>query len=94
MMSKLIMYEWRCLECTAKFDALAKSSVKVIGCPRCGADSKRLISAPHFDPSMGLDPDFSTFGDKWVKTNRQKTKQDKEFYDKHGVDKKHHSYGS
>ncbi|MHC4649207.1 MAG: hypothetical protein ACYTBJ_27465 [Planctomycetota bacterium] len=43
---------------------------------------------------MGLDPDFSTFGDKWAKKNKQKVEQDKKFYKDHGADKKHHSYGS
>lgn len=88
------MYEWRCKDCSHKYDELAKSDVKVGVCPECGAESKRLISTPNFDPKMGLDPDFSTFGDKWARTTRQKSNQDKKFYDDHGVDKKHHSYGS
>jgi hypothetical protein len=43
---------------------------------------------------MGTDPDFKSFGDKWVKTRRQKTEQDRKFYKEHGADKLHHSYGS
>jgi len=93
-MSKFITFEWRCKDCDTKYDAMVKPDVREHACPRCGGDSKRLISTPRFDPKMGLDPDFSTFGDKWVKTNKQKTAQDKAFYEKHGVDKKHHSYGS
>ncbi|MHC4649208.1 MAG: FmdB family zinc ribbon protein [Planctomycetota bacterium] len=53
-MSKLIMYEWRCTECSTKFDALAKMDVLTHECPQCGAESKRLISTPRFDPKMGL----------------------------------------
>lgn len=93
-MSKLILYDWRCQSCNTKFEAFAKMAVLNHACPECGADSKRLISAPHFDPKMGLDPDFSTFGDKWAKKNKQKTEQDKKFHEAHGADKKHHSYGS
>lgn len=93
-MSKLIFFDFRCTACDHKFDDLVKPDVFELPCPECDAIANRTISTPRFDPAMGLDPDFSTFGDKWVKTNKQKTKQDKEFYERHGVDKKHHSYGS
>lgn len=93
-MAKAILYDWRCLSCDTKYDALVKSDVFNHPCPECGGDSKRLISTPHFDPKMGLDPDFGTFGDKWAKKNKQKVEQDKKFHKDHGVDKKHHSYGS
>ena len=88
------MYEWRCLSCEVKYDALAKMDVKVHACPECGADSKRLISAPQFDPKMGLDPDFPKASNKWARQTKQKTEQDKKFHADHGADKKHHSYGS
>lgn len=93
-MSKFILYDWRCTECNTKFDALAKMDDLTIECPQCGADSKRLISAPTFNLGDGKDPDFPTAYDAWEKKNKQKVKQDKKFYDDHGVDKKHHSYGS
>ena len=88
------MYEWRCLSCELKYSTLAKSDVKVGTCPECGADSKRLISAPNFDPKMGLDPDFKKASAEWERKNKQKVAQDKKFYKEHGADKKHHSYGS
>ena len=93
-MSKLILYDWRCQSCDTKYEALAKSDIKIGACPECGADSKRLISTPRLDPKMGLDPSNPTAYDKWERKNRQKVEQDKKFYKEHGADKKHHSYGS
>lgn len=93
-MSKLIMYEWRCLSCETKFDHLAKQEVRKTECPECGAEAKRLISTPRFDLGGGKDPDFPTAYDAWEKQNKEKTAQDKKFFEDHGADKKHHSYGS
>ena len=88
------MYEWRCRSCNLKFDELAKSDVLVTPCPDCGAESKRLISMGRLDPKMGLDPSMPSAYDKWERVNKQKVEKDKKFYKDHGVDKKHHSYGS
>ncbi len=93
-MSKLILYDWRCQSCNTKFEALEKMVTLERECPECGNVAKRLISAPRLDPKMGLDPSNTTAADRWARVNKQKTEQDKKFYEDHGVDKKHHSYGS
>ena len=93
-MSKLILYDWRCQSCNTKFEALEKMVTVGRDCPECGGVAKRLISAPRLDPRMGLDPSNPTAAAKWERTNKQKTEQDKKFFRDHGVDKKHHSYGS
>jgi len=93
-MAKFMFFDFRCTACDNVTEGFVKPDVHEQPCPECGAVAKRTISAPHFDPKMGLDSDFGTFSDKWARTNKQKTKQDKEFYEKHGVDKMHHSYGS
>jgi len=93
-MAKLIYFDFRCTSCGLKFDDLVPSDTESIPCTDCGEDATRCISVVRFDPKMGLDPDFATFGADWEKKNRQKTQQDKKFYEEHGTDKKHHSYGS
>ena len=91
-MSKLILYDWRC-PAHGTFERLAKSSDKTIECPECDQVSVRLISAPHIALS-GTDSDFPRAYEKWEKTRKQKEVQDNKFFADHGVDKKHHSYGS
>ncbi len=59
----------------------------------CGGTTKRLISAPTL-AIPGTDPDFPGEYEKWEKKRRAKAAEDKKFYDNHGTDKKHHSYGS
>jgi hypothetical protein len=73
---------------------MVKPDVLTVLCPICTTDSKRLFSSGRGTFGNGRDPDMPTDYDRWERTNRQKTKQDKEFHERHGVDKKHHSYGS
>lgn len=93
-MSKLILYDWRCTKCNTKFEALAKMVELTCDCPECGSTANRLISTPRLDPGNGLDPSMPSAYDRWERVNKQKIAQDKKFYADHGVDKKHHSYGS
>jgi len=87
-MSKFMYFDFRCTGCEHKFSDLVKPDVQETPCPECGEEAKRMISAPR------LSNDMESRENHWVKQNRQKTAQDKKFYADHGVDKKHHSYGS
>ena len=91
-MSKLLFFGFRCC-CGNVFDDLVKPDVHSAPCPECGKDGKRLVSTPTIGLS-GTDPDFPGAYDKWEKTQKQMKAQDKKFYDDHGTDKMHHSYGS
>ena len=92
-MSKFIFFDFRCTGCNSRFEQMVKPDVKTIPCPTCGSESRRLISAPTISLS-GTDPAFPGEYEKWEKKRRKKAAEDKKFYDNHGVDKKHHSYGS
>lgn len=91
-MSKYMVWDFRCLDCNQVAEHYAKPD-QAVSCPQCNGKTKRLISAPRIEIT-GKDPDFGTAYDKWERINKQKTAQDKAFYDRHGVNKMHHSYGS
>ena len=91
-MSKFIFYDFRCLECEHKFEALVKPDDNP-PCPKCLSFTKRLISAPTL-AIPGTDPGFPGEYEKWEKKRRKKASEDKTFYDNHGTDKLHHSVGS
>jgi len=44
-------------------------------CLACGGKGKHIITGAHFDPRMGLDPDFPTFGAKWAKAREQAARE-------------------
>ncbi len=85
-------FDFRCKVCENVFERFVKPDKKVF-CPKCAGSTKRLISAPRI-VGNGLDPSMPTAYAKWEKINKQKTAEDKKFYERHGVDKKHHSVGS
>lgn len=89
-MAKFMSFNFRCKDsaCDHVFTDLVKPDVRTASCPECGHEAKRLIGAPTLDPKLESRHNI------WVKQNRQKIAQDKKFYKEHGVDKKHHSYGS
>ena len=91
-MSKFMYFDFRCKVCDEVFEDFVKPDV-LPSCPKCSGDTKRLISAPRI-VGNGLDPSMPTAYAKWEKINKQKTAEDKKFYERHGVDKKHHSCGS
>lgn len=80
----MILYEWRCKDCSHKFDKFAKMDVKTTDCPVCGKEAKRLISTPRFDPKLGLDPAFGTMADKWEKTYMSGVRAANKRRDEHG----------
>ena len=85
-MSKFTLYDFRCTECNAKFEALVKPDIYVTSCHDCAGNAKRLISSPRMDPRLGVDPDFPGAYGKWEKTQRQKRQVEKRYYRDHGVD--------
>jgi putative FmdB family regulatory protein len=91
-MAKFIFYDFRCFDCDHCFEDFVKPDVNP-PCPECFGSTKRLISAPTIALS-GTDPDFPGEYEKWERKRKAKAAEDKKFYDNHGVDKKHHSYGS
>lgn len=94
-MSKFMFFDFRCRKCDAKSEQFVKPDVYTRTCesPDCDGTAVRCISAPRIS-LPGTDPDFTTAYSKWARMNKQKREQDAKFYDKHGVDKKHHSFGS
>lgn len=84
-MSKFLKFDFYCTT-HGDFEEFVKPDVHSVKCPICFKMSNRMISAPRLD--LGIT------SDQWARTNAKKVAEDKAFYKEHGVDKKHHSYGS
>ena len=68
------LYKYSC-ECGEQFEELHSVADRHTSiCPKCGASAKQEITAVHFDGRMGLDPDFTTFADKWARKRVQRSK--------------------
>ena len=91
-MSKFMFFDFRCQSCHNVSEQFVKPDENP-PCPYCEGNMLRLISAPTISLS-GTDPDFPGEYEKWDKKRKAKVAEDKKFFDNHGVDKKHHSYGS
>ena len=92
-MSKFMFFNFRCIRCDYVTEEFVKPDIQYMSCPNCNSLTKRLISAPRI-ALPGTDSGFPGEYEKWEKKRRKKAAEDKKFYDNHGVDKKHHSYGS
>jgi hypothetical protein len=92
-MSKFMFFDFKCHTCGNEYEGFVKPDVLEEPCIQCGQQATRLISAPRTE-LPGTDPDFPGAYDAWAKKHEQKRKSDAKFYKEHGVDKKHHSYGS
>ncbi len=70
----MILYDFECRKCTHTFEEFDDMEARVpVNCPLCAEPSMRLISAPMFDPRLGLDrASFPTMADKWERTRRQR----------------------
>ena len=88
-----MFFDFDCPACGHAFEDFVKPDVLTTSCPECQSTAIRLISCPTIALS-GTDPGFPGAYDLWEKKRKAKAAEDKKFYDKHGVDKKHHSYGS
>lgn len=60
-------YEYHCDQCGESFDRVQKIKDREYACCQCGYSAKKVMSACHFDPRMGVDPDFPTAARKWDK---------------------------
>ena len=85
-MSKFILFEFKCDSCNKRFDDLVQPDKHDTPCPVCETVSRRVISSPHFDMRMGVDPDFSTMASKWDKMHQQGRKVDEKRAEEHGPD--------
>lgn len=85
-MSKLILYDFECQQCTHTFDDLVKSDVYQAPCPQCGHNATRLISTPRLDPRLGIDPAFPTMGDRWAKVREERARHEARRERDHGPD--------
>jgi putative FmdB family regulatory protein len=85
-MSKLILFEFQCPCCDLLFDDLVHPDVKTHVCPECQSPhAKRVLSAPHFDIRMGLDPTGNpTMAAKWARQHEQARKVEKQRERDHG----------
>lgn len=50
----MILYDWKCVDCSHTFESLEKMDTREIKCPKCGEKAERQISptkiwdqAPH-----------------------------------------------
>lgn len=66
------VYEYKCPECGTYFDALKKVADRKTAMCSCGTTANQQITACHFDPRMGADPDFPTFAAKWDRNQRDR----------------------
>lgn len=64
-----------------EFEELVTSDIHEHPCPECGFTAKRMLSIGHISYTrMGVDPTFTTAGDKWAKMQMDRRK--KEYADK------------
>lgn len=73
---KMLLDDFECRHCSHVFEELAaRDEPESVKCPKCGtAGATRLIACPRIDPRLGVDPAFSTMGDKWVRKRTQQKK--------------------
>lgn len=77
------LYEYLCPSCGHEFEEFNSIEDRAKEqCPSCTSIAEVQISAPHFDPRIGLDPDFPTFADKWANARERKTKEETAQYKK------------
>lgn len=86
-MSKYILFDFECPQCSRVFDDMVKPDVHSAPCPDCGVAAKRLISTPRLDPRMGLDREGNpTMAAKWEKIRKDRAKREARHYKEHGTD--------
>lgn len=69
-------FDYECVSCghiEEKF--VHTSELDEQKCSVCGSNATKLPAAPRLDYRMGVDPDFSTFGDRWAKIQNERAKQ-------------------
>jgi putative FmdB family regulatory protein len=83
-MSKLLLFDFRCTNCGEKFEEYVRPDVKAKPCPKCASEGKRIISGTRLDIRMGIDPDFSTMGDKWERSYMSGVREAQKRQQEHG----------
>jgi putative FmdB family regulatory protein len=70
---KLLLDDYSCRACGKVFEELAAHDApETVTCPECGKnEATRLVACPRIDPRLGVDPAFSTLGDKWMRKRAQ-----------------------
>lgn len=83
---KLLLDDFECRECKTEFEELAdRNAPETVKCPQCGQlNARRLITGTRIDPRLGVDPSYSTLGDKWVKRRDQQKKIEERRKREHG----------
>jgi putative FmdB family regulatory protein len=74
-MSKLLLFDFVCNNCSEKFERLVDSQIKDTLCPSCGNTASRIIS-PVRTRLDGTDPAFPGEYMKWPKKREEKLKQE------------------
>lgn len=86
-MSKLILFDFECPN-GHSYDDLVQPDVHQAPCPTCGQEGTRQVSAPRFDPRMGIDATgFPTMGDKWARVRKQRKIVEERRAAEHGPDR-------
>jgi putative FmdB family regulatory protein len=71
------LYEFRCRECGARFEALVDSGTETEACRECGAEgAQRLISLPAEPPRLVRTPAGNRRQEDRNRTLREKSKSD------------------
>ena len=65
------IYQYRCADCGEEHEALKKVDERSLNqCPYCMSMAEQILTPVHFDPRMGVDPDFPTAYAAWGKKHR------------------------
>lgn len=75
------MYEYCCPDCGSITSRLVEEDDRKTPqlCDNCGSLANYVVSAPHFDYRMGLDPVGNpTMGDKWARMHEEAGRKAKE----------------
>lgn len=82
----LILFDYSCPACGDRFEALVeRKSADAVNCPNCNSPSKRQLSAPRLDTSLGVDAaSFPTLGDKWIRNRAQRQRIEEARKREHG----------
>lgn len=82
LMSKFILYDWRCKRCYHEFEELAKSDVFQIQCPKCSEKALRIISCPRVNKTaMALQDGATETSIRYFERihKQQKAKEERSF---------------
>lgn len=83
-MSKLLLFDFEC-PTGHTFEDMVRPEIHSAECPTCGQPARRLITGTRIDPRLGLDPAFSTCGDKWARIRVQRRAIEDRRYRDHGA---------